>query len=164
MGLSIFSIENNKVTVSNTINEVIVNGTMEKKQSRYINTVFAFVILVLFFVSCKSESYLDLLTGGSIRYWQYLEHKDYYMSFEKRTRRVLDCDANLKADYLNGLDLLSKGRHFKISGNRVTTWWKVHGYKIPVDTFDILEIDDHKMVLKWTYGVGPVPLIKYIKK
>ena len=31
MGLSIFSIENNKVTVSNTINEVIVNGTMEKK-------------------------------------------------------------------------------------------------------------------------------------
>ena len=55
---------------------------------------------------------------------------------------------------------MSKGRHFKISGNRVTTYWKVHGYKIPVDTFDILEVNDHKLVLKWTNG-SPVTLVKY---
>lgn len=138
-------------------------GQWKKKRSRYINTVFTFVILVLFFVSCKSESYLDLLTGGSIRYWQFVRHEDSYMSFEKRTRRVLDYETNLKIFYWNGLDMISKGRHFRISGNRVTTYWKVQGYKIPVDTFDILKLNDHELVLKWTYGVRPAILIKYDK-
>ncbi len=133
------------------------------KQSRGFLVVFAIVTLLLLLVSCKSNSYLDLLTGGSIRYWQYLKHKDYYMSFNKRTHRILEYDANLKVDYDNGLDLLSKGRHFKISGNRVTTCWKVHGYKIPVDTFDIIEVNDHKLVLKWTFGVGPVTFVRYNK-
>lgn len=134
------------------------------KRYRSIFVVFVIIISLLLFVSCKSNSYLDLLTGKSIRYWQYLKHKDYYLSFNKRTRRILEYDANLKVDYWNGLDMISKGRYFKISGNHVTTHWKVHGYKIPVDTFDILEVDDHKMVLKWTYGVRPVTLIKYNKK
>lgn len=59
--------------------------------------------------------------------------------------------------------MISKGRHFRISGNRVTTYWKVQGYKIPVDTFDILKLNDHELVLKWTYGVRPAILIKYDK-
>ena len=133
---------------------------MEHGKNKLNCSIFAIISLLLF-VSCKSNSYIDLLTGKSIRYWQYLKHKDYYLSFTKRTRRILEYDANLKVDYNNGLDLLSKGRHFKISGNRVTTYWKVHGYKIPVDTFDILEANDHKLVLKWTFGDGPVTLIKY---
>ena len=82
------------------------------------------------------------------------------MSFEKQTRRILEYDANLKVYYLGPLELMSKGRHFKITGNRVTTCWKVHGYKIPVDTFDILEVNDQKLVLKWTNG-SPVTLVKY---
>lgn len=135
----------------------------KNKQNCYVYAVFAIVIFPLLFVSCKSNSYIDLLTGGSIRYWQYLEHKDYYLSFNKRTRRVLEYDANLKVDYWNALELISKGRHFKISGNRVTMWWKVHGYKIPVDTFDILEVNDHKLVLRYTGG-SPVTLIRYNKK
>lgn len=85
------------------------------------------------------------------------------MSFEKRTRRILEYDANLKVDYGTSLELISKGRYFRISGNRVTTHLKVHGYKIPVDTFDILEVTDHKLVLKWTFGARPVVLIKYDK-
>lgn len=133
------------------------------KLSNYYLMTFAIIILILLFVSCKSNSYLDFLTGGKIRYWQYLEYKDHYMSFERRTRRILRYDANLKVYYLGGLELISRGRQFKISGNRVTTRWKVHGYKIPVDTFDILEINDHKLVLKWTYGVSPVTLVRYNK-
>ena len=137
---------------------------VENKLSSSLHAAFAIAIFLLLFVSCKSNSYIDLLTGGSIRYWQFLEHKDYYLSFEKQTRRVLDYEVNLKKLYWNGLDLISKGRHFKISGNRVTTCWKVHGYRIPVDTFDILEVNDQKLVLKWTYGVEPVTLIKYNRK
>lgn len=129
--------------------------------SNYYN--FAIVILLFLLVSCKSNSYLDLLTGRGTRYWQYLEHKEYCISFDKRARRLLRCDVNLKVYYLGGLELMSKGRHFKISGNRVTTYWKVHGYKIPVDTFDILEINDHKFILKYPDG-NPVTLIKYDKK
>ena len=132
----------------------------KNKRDSCICVVSVIVILSFLFVSCKSNSYLDLLTGGSIRYWQFLEHKDYYLSFEKQTRRVLDYEVNLKKLYWNGLDLISKGRHFKISGNRVTTSWKVHGYRIPVDTFDILEVNDQKLVLKWTNG-SPVTLVKY---
>lgn len=135
---------------------------VKNKRSSGFHSVFAIVILLLLFVSCKSNSYLDLLTGGSIRYWQYLEHKDYYMSFEKRTRRILRNNANLKVYYLGSLELISKGRHFRISGNRVTTYWKVHGYKIPVDTFYILEISDHRFVLKYPDG-DPVTLIRYNK-
>lgn len=133
------------------------------KRSCGFHSVFAIVILLLLFVSCKSNSYLDLLTGGSIRYWQYLEHKDCYMSFDKRTRKILEYDANLKVYYLGPLELMSKGKHFKVSGNRVTTCWKVHGYKIPVDTFDILEVNDHRFVLKYPDG-DPVTLIRYNKK
>lgn len=132
----------------------------KNKRDSCICVVSVIVILSFLFVSCKSNSYIDLLTGGSIRYWQFLEHKDYYLSFEKQTRRVLDYEVNLKKLYWNGLDLISKGRHFKISGNRVTTCWKVHGYRIPVDTFDILEVNDQKLVLKWTNG-SPVTLVKY---
>lgn len=136
----------------------------KNKLNSYVYAVFAIVIFPLFFVSCKSNSYLDLLTGGNIRYWQFLEHKDSYMSFDKRTRRLLEYGANLKVDYWNGLDIISKGRYFRISGNRVTTCWKVHGYKVPMDTFDILEANEQKLVLKWTFGVSPVILIKYDKK
>lgn len=137
---------------------------VENKLSSSLHAAFAIAIFLLLFVSCKSNSYIDLLTGGSIRYWQYLEHKDYYMSFDKRTHRILRNGTNLKVYYLGPLELMSKGRHFKITGNRVTTCWKVHGYRIPVDTFDILEVNDQKLVLKWTYGVEPVTLIKYNKK
>lgn len=133
---------------------------VENKRSSSFHAAFAVLILLLFFVSCKSNSYLDLLTGGSIRYWQYIEYKDSYMSFDKRTHRIFRNGANLKVYYLGPLELMSKGRHFKISGNRVTTYWKVHGYKIPVDTFDILEVNDQKLVLKWTNG-SPVTLVKY---
>ncbi len=137
---------------------------VKNKRSCGFPSVFAIVILLLLLVSCKSNSYLDLLTGKNIRYWQFLQHKDSYMSFEKRTRRILEYDANLKVDYGTSLELISKGRYFKISGNRITTYWKYKGYKTPADTFDILEINDHKLVLKWTFGVEPVTLIKYNKK
>ena len=68
----------------------------KNKRDSCICVVSVIVILSFLFVSCKSNSYLDLLTGGSIRYWQFLEHKDYYLSFEKQTRRVLDYEVNLK--------------------------------------------------------------------
>ncbi len=136
----------------------------KNKRDSCICVVFVIVILSFLFVSCKSNSYLDLLTGGRIRYWQFLEHKDYYMSFEKQTRRILEYDANLNVKYGSCMEILSKGRYFKISGNRITTYWKYKGYKTPADTFDILEINDHKLVLKWTFGVEPVTLIKYNKK
>ena len=133
------------------------------KRNGCICVIFVIVILSFSLSSCKSNSYIDLLTGKNIRYWQFLRHKDSYMSFEKRTRRILEYDANLKVDYGTSLELISKGRYFRISGNRVTTHWKVHGYKIPVDTFDILEVTDHKLVLKWTFGARPAVLIKYDK-
>ncbi len=138
---------------------------MEHGKNNHQNCICVVIVILSFlFVSCKSNSYLDLLTGGSIRYWQFLEHKDYYTSFEKRTRRILEYDKNLKVVYDNGREFLSKGRIFKISGNRVTTYLKVLGHKTPADTFDIMEANDHKLVLKWTFGVEPVTLIKYNKK
>lgn len=133
------------------------------KRCSGFHAAFVIVTLLLLFMSCKSNSYLDLLTGGSIRYWQYLEHKDCYMSFEKRTHRILEYDANFKVKYGSCMELLSKGGYFKISDNRITTYWKYKGYKVPADTFDVLKINDYKMVLKWTYGVSPVTLVRYNK-
>lgn len=133
------------------------------KRNGCICVIFVIVILSFFLVSCKSNSYIDLLTGGRIRYWQFLEHKDYYMSFEKRTRRILEYDANLKVKYGSCMEILSKGRYFKISGNRITTYWKYKGYKTPADTFDILEANDQELVLKWTFGVRPAILVIYNK-
>ena len=44
---------------------------MERGKNRRKNCFHVFfVTLLLVFVSCKSNSYLNLLTGGSIRYWQ----------------------------------------------------------------------------------------------
>lgn len=126
-------------------------GQWKKKRSRYINTVFAFVILLLSFVSCMSESYLDLLTGGSIRYWQ-LQERRFYFSFDKRTQRRLEYDTALNVSYDNGLDLLSKGQYFRLVGNRVFLSWVVQGDTIPIDTFDILKINHHKLSLRWTDG------------
>ena len=133
------------------------------KRNGCICVIFVIVILSFSLSSCKSNSYIDLLTGGSIRYWQFLRYKDNYMSFEKRTRRILEYNANLKVDYSGPLELLSKGRYFKISGNRITTYWKYKVYKIPVDTFDILEANDQELVLKWTFGVRPAILVIYNK-
>lgn len=120
-------------------------------------------ILSYIFVSCSSESYLDLLTGGGKRYWQYKEHKDSYVSFDKITQRRLLHDENLKIFYINGLDYLSKGQYFKIEGNRVMISWVFRGDTIPLDTFKILKINNRKLVLQWTKSY-PVTLIKYHRK
>lgn len=90
---------------------------MEQGNTPKTCVLILIAILSYIFVSCGSESYLDLLTGGSIRYWQYKEHKDSYVSFDKRTQRRLLYDANLKIFYIN----LSKGQYFKIEANRNTT-------------------------------------------
>ena len=131
----------------------------QNKRNTCISVVFVIVILSFSLSSCKSNSYLDILTGGSIRYWQYLEHKDYYMSFDKRTRRIKTYDSNLKRIYGNCLEIGTKGMYFRISGTRVFTSWGAHG-KIPSGTFELLEINDNKLVLKWSYG-NAVTLIKY---
>lgn len=102
-------------------------------------------------MSCKSDSYLDLLTGGSIRYWQ-LPERRFYFSFDKRTQRRLEYDTALNISYYNGLDLLSRGQCFKIVGNRVFLSWAVDGDTIPIDTFDILKINNRKLFLRWTDG------------
>lgn len=109
------------------------------------------VILLFLFVSCNSESYLDLLTGGSIRYWQ-LPERRFYFSFDKRSRRRLEYDTLLNISYNNGLEVLSKGQYFKIHGNRVFLSWKARGYTIPIDTFDILEISNQNLFIRWTDG------------
>lgn len=102
-------------------------------------------------MSCNSESYLDLLTGGSIRYWQ-LPERRFYFSFDKRKRRRVEYDTALNVNYYSGLDFLSKGQCFKLKGNRVFLSWKVRGYTIPIDTFDILEISNQKLFIRWTDG------------
>ena len=121
--------------------------------------IFVIVILSFSLSSCKSNSYLDILTGGSIRFWQDYPDKDYYMSFDKRTRRIKTYDSNLKRIYGNCLEIGTKGMYFRISGTRVFTSWGAHG-KIPSGTFELLEINDNKLVLKWSYG-NAVTLIKY---
>ena len=94
----------------------------KNKPSSCISVVFVIVILSFFLVSCKSNSYIDLLTGGRIRYWQFLEHKDYYMSFEKQTRRILEYDANLNVKYGSCMEILSKGRVIKLLRTHLTYW------------------------------------------
>ena len=69
-------------------------------------------------------------------------------------------DENLKISYDNGLDLLSRGKRFRIVGNRVFTSWKVEGYTIPADTFDILEINSQRVVFEWKHG-RPVTYVIY---
>ena len=123
---------------------------MERGKNRRKNCFHVFfVTLLLVFVSCKSNSYLNLLTGGSIRYWQLPEMR-FYFSFDKRTHRRLEYDTLLNISYNNGLEVLSKGQCFKLKGNRVFLSWKVRGYTIPIDTFDILEISNQKLFIRWT--------------
>lgn len=133
---------------------------LEKKQNKCVNRVFILIVVLLLFASCNSESYIDLLTGDRIRFWQ-SSSKDFYISFDKKSKRILFYDENLKPIYSNGLDLLSKGQRFKIVGNRIITSWKVEGYTIPADTFDILEINNQRMVFQWTHG-HPVTYNVYI--
>lgn len=81
------------------------------------------------------------------------------MSFDKRTRRIKTYDSNLKRIYGNCLEIGTKGMYFRISGTRVFTSWGAQG-KIPSGSFELLEINDNKLVLKWSYG-NAVTLIKY---
>ena len=132
---------------------------VKNKQRSAFHFVFAIGILLLLFVSCKSNSYLDILTGESIRFWQDYPDKDYYMSFDKRTRRIKTYDSNLKRIYGNCLEIGTKGMYFRISGTRVFTSWRAQG-KIPSGSFELLEINDNKLILKRSYG-NAVTLIKY---
>ena len=131
----------------------------QNKRNTCISVVFAIVILSFSLSSCKSNSYLDILTGGSIRFWQDYPDKDYYMSFDKRTRRIKTYDSNLKRIYGKCLEIGTKGMYFRISGTRVFTSWGAHG-KIPSGSFELLEINDNKLILKRSYG-NAVTLIKY---
>ena len=111
----------------------------QNKRNTCISVVFVIVILSFSLSSCKSNSYLDILTGGSIRFWQDYPDKDYYMSFDKRTRRIKTYDSNLKRIYGNCLEIGTKGMYFRISGTRVFTSWGAHG-KIPSGTFELSQI------------------------
>ena len=122
---------------------------VKNKRKSYIHSVF--VTLLLLFVSCNSESYLDLLTGGSIRYWQ-LPERGFYFSFDKRKRRRVEYDTALNVNYYSGLDFLSKGQYFRLEGNRVFLSLVYNGDTVPVDTFDILKISNQKLFIRWTDG------------
>lgn len=122
---------------------------VKNRRKSYIH--FVFVILSLLIVSCKSESYLDLLTGGSIRYWQ-LPERRFYFSFDKRTRRRMEYDKALNVSYDNGLAYLSKGEYFRIVGNRVFLSLVYDGDTVTVDTFDILKINNQKLFIRWADG------------
>ncbi len=122
---------------------------VKNRRKSYIH--FVFVILSLLIVSCKSESYLDLLTGGSIRYWQ-LPERRFYFSFDKRTRRRVEYDKALNVSYDNGLAYLSKGEYFRIVGNRVFLSLVYDGDTVTVDTFDILKINNQKLFIRWADG------------
>lgn len=113
-------------------------------------------IFILSIFSCQSSSYMDLLTGGDVKYWSVGEPLRYYRSFSQNTHRVLDYDEDFKVSYMNGMDYLSRGQFFKIEGNKILRSWAIRRDTFPVDTFIIVYISKKRLVL-FKYGsVRPV--------
>lgn len=114
----------------------------------------AIFILTLF--SCHPPSYMDLLTGGDVKYWSVGEPLRYYRSFNQNTHRVLDYDEDFKVSYMNGMDYLSRGQFFKIEGNKILRSWAIRCDTFPIDTFIIVCISKKRLVLFKHGSVHPV--------
>ena len=72
--------------------------------------------MVITLASCRTRSYLELLTGGKVRYWL-SPTKTFLMSFNKETRRCLYYTTeDFKIFYLNGLDVMSNGEYLAQGG------------------------------------------------
>lgn len=70
-------------------------------------------------------------------------------------------DDEFNVDYLNGIDLMSRGQHFKIDSNRVCRFWVVQNDTFPMDTFYILSITSRKMIIEYNNGGCPATYIRY---
>lgn len=129
-------------------------------------------IFILSIFSCQSSSYMDLLTGGDVKYWGYGNPPmQYYLCFNKNTRRTLDYDENLKGAYRGGMDALGKGKFFKIEGNNIMRSWVTRYGTKPADTIKIVYLSKKRFVMFHRQSIGPMTLrhikmsqIKKIKK
>lgn len=121
---------------------------MERNKSKYILAI----VFVLAIYSCKSVSYIDMLTGGSVRYWQNTKYKDNFISFDKEDMKTADYEGNYLLP-LNVYDAVN-GTDFKVEGNSIVRYWK----KIPavVDTIKIVKLTNRKMVLLRHNGIRSV--------
>lgn len=91
---------------------------------------------------------MNFLTDGDIKYWKN-ERTNYYVSFDKKTLKILHYDSDMYVDYLNGLDFMAKGQSFRIKNDSIYTNWivKEHNIIIPIDTFIIKSISQKGLEL-----------------
>ena len=132
-----------------------VSQYMVRNKKRKILLACLSCLMVITLASCRTRSYLELLTGGKVRYWL-SPTKTFLMSFNKETRRCLYYTTeDFKIFYLNGLDVMSNGEYFKIIHDKVYRSWIIHGDTIPTDSFQIKSISNNELVIIFTEKAGP---------
>lgn len=141
---------------------------MEKRGSRSSQSTKILMIIwlmSLLSVSCQQKPYLELLTGGDMKYWKFPEYP-LYLTFNKKTQRMLYYDENFKESYMNVQDFISKGQFFRIKGDTIFRSWVFDTYHdtIPVDTLMIVSISSKRLVLRFCKDCGGVKLIHYSPK
>lgn len=136
---------------------------METKRSKWYgvkSNLFASVFVLLFF-SCHSQSYIDLLTGGGIKYWSFCGNYTSYLSFNKQTHRIFYYADDLEVSYSNGAEYLAKGKYFRIEGDEIFRSWALTKDTIPIDTIRIVAISRKYLVLHMRPSSYPVTLRHY---
>ena len=142
--------------------------SMEKRGSRSSQSTKILMIIwlmSLLSVSCQQKLYLELLTGGDMKFWKSVEYS-WYITFNKKTQRMLYYDENFKESYMNVQDFISKGQFFRIKGDTIFGSWvfdKYH-YTIPVETLKRVPISSKRLAVRYRKKGRIVKFIHYSPK
>lgn len=109
-------------------------------------------------LSCQNQTYMDMLTNGDIKYWNFGKGSTMYMSFNKNTKRLLYLDNKFERYYLSDKDSISQGQLFKTEGDIIVTSWVVGNDTLPLDSIEIVSISKRKLVLFYNHFKGPYKL------
>lgn len=104
-------------------------------------------VVILLLCSCPAPNYMDLLTGGDVKFWDFGKHSTILVSFNKKTQRIRYYDDHLNIYNINENDSLSQGLFFKIEGDTIFTSWIVRQDTMPIDYVRIRSISKRKMCL-----------------
>lgn len=119
---------------------------MSIRKHANLSLMVGYAILLL--SSCHAQNYMDLLTGGDVKYWDFGKGSTMLVSFDKKTQRIRYYDDHLKIYNINESDSLSQGKFFKLEGDTIYTSWIVRQDTICVETLDIISISKRKLHLK----------------
>lgn len=118
---------------------------MSTRKHANLSLMVGYAILLL--SSCHAQNYMDLLTGGDVKYWDFGKGSTMLVSFDKKTQRIRYYDDHLKIYNINESDSLSQGKFFKLEGDTIYTSWIVRQDTISIKNIKIISISKRKLHL-----------------